>query len=121
MIELYKDGNTMAILTDAKDEREFIDEASELFGSIIQEDIDAEGPLSGNYIGDWEFQLNLWLPQIVDICCKYRGYKSSVREKRVLISGNGFFGMEATHSLNRRLKAVGIEPLDLGSNKHKED
>ena len=38
--------------------------------------------------GDWAFQLERWLPQLVDICCKYKGYKNTVKEKRVLFTGD---------------------------------
>ena len=105
MIELYKDGNVMAIQTDAKDEREFIDGFSNLLSDMIYEgkfmnvaDMEYIGPeekesearkeLSKSFGNDWAFQFNEWLPQMVDICCKYRGYKNTVHEKKLLIAGN---------------------------------
>ena len=82
MIELYKDGDNMAILTDASGEEDFLDQFSKLFGEMIEEE---------TFAHDWEFQLYRWLPEVVDICCKYRGYKNNVSERRVLCSGgNGF-------------------------------
>ena len=78
-IQLFKDGNTMSIVTDEGDERDFSQEFSHLISDMIDENV---------FGGDWEFQLDIWLPQYVDICCKYRGYKNSVEEKRVLIAGS---------------------------------
>ena len=112
MISFYKNGDTMGIETDCKDEREFLEGVSETFSSMIAEGrFMAEDLLKAEsleeipeiakkiniaspknlYGNDWAFQLNYWLPQIVDICCKYRGYKSAVAEKRLLIAGAGMF------------------------------
>jgi hypothetical protein len=82
MIELYKDGDRMAILTDAPDEDTFIRDMATVFGGLIEH---------GSFDYDWEFQFGYWLPAIVDICCKYRGYKNNVAERRVLCSGASGF------------------------------
>jgi len=90
MIELFKDGDMMAIKTDAKDEQTFLYEMSGLFDQMIQDQTFNGTCIVNDEIKmecDWEFQFSFWLPQIVDICCKYRGYKSNVNEKRVLIAG----------------------------------
>lgn len=80
LIQLFKNGTAMAIATEAKDEREFLDELSLMLGQAIEEE---------KYAGEWEHHLSKWLPQAVDICCKLKGYKTeSVREKRVLIAGD---------------------------------
>jgi hypothetical protein len=80
MIKLYKDGDHMSIVTEAKDEREFLENLAALLSRLID---------SGRHEGDWEFQLMRWLPQTVDICCKMRGYKvETVRERTVLIAGD---------------------------------
>jgi len=68
----------MSIVTDAKDEREFLDQMSEAFTELVE---------SGRYDGDWEFQFNFWLPQMVDICCAYRGYKNGVMIRKQFIAG----------------------------------
>ena len=78
-IQLHKDGDTMAIVTDALDEQDFTQEFSKLLSEMIDEN---------SFEGDWEFQFDIWLPQFVDICCKYRGYKNNVEEKKVLIAGS---------------------------------
>ena len=101
MIELFKDGDHMAIRTSCKDEREFLEKLALMLEGMIhdgkfiyahelgQEDPEdfADGPFLPPYHNDWGFQLQMWLPQIVDICCKYRGYKSEVYEERVFIAG----------------------------------
>jgi hypothetical protein len=94
MIELYKDGDQMAILTDAKDEREFMDEMSELLDRAIR---------SNENETDWQFQLQRWLPQMVDVCCKYRGYKcNNVQERRVFVAGDTMLnGSDPLHVINR--------------------
>lgn len=104
MIKLYKDGDQMAIQTDAKDERDFIDTISEALSNMLSDGmfIDVMDDKTKDIqpieewtekkgktlINDWHFQFEYWLPQIVDICCKYRGYKSTVQEQRVLITGD---------------------------------
>jgi hypothetical protein len=69
----------MAIVTDAEDETAFLDQVSKTLGALADSSI---------HTGDWTFQFDYWLPQIVDICCKYRGYKNSVIEHKVLCSGS---------------------------------
>lgn len=51
---------------------------------ILSEKIAAHEFDMGN---DWAFQLERWLPQLVDICCKLRGYKADVHEERVIVAG----------------------------------
>lgn len=62
-VKLYKDGDTMAIKSEAEDEQQFIREISQLLSEMIDE---------GVFEVDWAFQLGLWLPQIADICSRYR-------------------------------------------------
>ena len=83
----------MGIWTDAEDEREFLDQVAQLFGDLIGHGWctsfqSHSGDQETAMACDWEFQFNIWLPQIVEICCKYRGYKSEVKEARVLFYGN---------------------------------
>jgi len=82
MIQLFKDGDSMAIRTDCQTEDDFIGEFSEMFNELIGEDY---------YQGDWEFQLRMWLPQFVELCCAFRGYKNVVDKKTVMTVGNGVF------------------------------
>lgn len=79
MVKLFKSGDDMAIVTDAMDEREFNEHFVEALELLIE---------GGQYDGDWNFQLSRWLPQYVEICCKFRGYKSSVKERRMLTAGD---------------------------------
>lgn len=89
--KLYKDGDRMGIWTDAAGERDFLDEVSRLWDSLIASGWCCELHVAGEEVHlacDWAFQFGLWLPQVVEICCKLRGYKSNVEEKRVLFTGN---------------------------------
>jgi len=78
MIKLFKDGENMGISTNAQNESDFMDQFAELLSGLIEE---------GKYKNDWQFQLNYWLPQMVELCCKYRGYKSNVHEYRIMSVG----------------------------------
>lgn len=84
MIQIYEDKNGTAITTDAVDEREFIENMS----SLIYESIVTAKPDE-----DWHARLGQLLPQVVDIACRYRGYKSNVTEKRVLTTGQVLSGI----------------------------
>lgn len=101
MIEFYKDGDTLAIKTDANDEDKFIRDMSELLSGLIAKGefmyhVEDDDILSADRdriekaarANDWEFQLSYLLPLVVDICCKMRGYKSPVMEQRVLVAGH---------------------------------
>jgi len=76
--ELHKDGDCMGVVTSAATEDEFIGDFSRLLEALID---------TAEYGGDWLFQLQRWLPAMVDICCKYRGYNSQVQERRVFSAG----------------------------------
>ena len=75
--KLFKDGDNMAIQTDEREENDFIRSFCHILSNIIED---------GIFDHDWYFQLEYWLPQFVDICCKYRGYKNSVFAKTVLLT-----------------------------------
>lgn len=77
--EFFKNGDAMAIRTNAATEDEFIDSAAVILDRLIE---------GGKYDHDWDFQLTRWLRQIVDITCKLRGYKADVDEQRVLTAGD---------------------------------
>jgi len=81
MTELFKDGDHLSIVTDAKDEGEFLLEVCEALDVLIGK---------GTFEGDWDFQLGFWLPEIVDICCAYRGYKSTVAKRVMYIAGDPY-------------------------------
>lgn len=85
-VKLFKDGDTMAIETTCVDETVFIQRVSAVLGELAD---------AGAHINDWDFQLNIWLPQIVDICCKYRGYKNTIRTETVYTAGHFRAGGES--------------------------
>ncbi len=92
-LKLYKDGDQMAIQTDARDESEFTHAFVALLADMIE---------NKKYEHDWEFQLGFWLPQYVEICCKYRGYKTSVEERRVLIAGSSILTLPLVAEISDR-------------------
>jgi hypothetical protein len=111
MIRLFKDGDSMAIITDAPDEQAFVFQMADLLsrmlasgdffvgkdandGTLVKVDNkkgEITGPIDEVYANDWEFQFRFWLPQIVDLCCKYRGYKNTIQEKKLMMAGAGWF------------------------------
>jgi hypothetical protein len=82
-VQLYKDGNAMAIETDCDTEALFVRKFCHMLSEMIE---------AGSYDGDWEGQLHSWLPQFVEICNAYKGYKTSVRQKTVYIAGEASLG-----------------------------
>jgi hypothetical protein len=78
MIKLYKEGDSMGIETDCAACDDFVREMSEALSSLIDSKV---------HEGDWEFQLSYWLPQMVEICCKLKGYKADVEEHRLITAG----------------------------------
>lgn len=78
MIKLFeKDGST-AVQTDAKDEREFLDDISILMVEMMDDKIQKE-QLKGS--------LRALLPQMFDICCAYNNYKNNVDKKTLYTAG----------------------------------
>jgi len=79
MVELFKDGNVMAIKTDCINEVDFNEQFSDAVHSMIEDN---------RFEHDWAFQFATWLPQYAEICCVFRGYKSAnVHKHQVLIAG----------------------------------
>lgn len=77
LIELYEnyESRKFAISSRADNEREFLIEVSEV--------------LSSTPTTDWHTRLKELLPLIVEMSCKYRGYKTdSVFERRELVAGD---------------------------------
>lgn len=77
LVEVFEDyeSRRFAISSRAQSENEFITEVSQA--------------LANSQSTDWNTRLRETLPLIVDLCCKYRGYKAeSVHERRELIAGD---------------------------------
>ena len=77
LVELYENYETrkFAISSRADSEREFCNEIAQV--------------LSSTPTDDWQTRLKEVIPLIVDMACKYRGYKAeSVVERRELIAGD---------------------------------
>ena len=78
MIKLYKTGDNMGIVTDAKTEEDFVSQFCSAMGQMIDKKM---------HEGDWEFQFSYWLPQFASICMAYRGYKTDVRSSTTFETG----------------------------------
>jgi hypothetical protein len=77
LVELFEnyEARKFAISSKAEHEKEFINEVSQV--------------LSTTPTQDWGTRLKEVLPLIVDMCCKYRGYKAeTVFERRELVAGD---------------------------------
>ena len=74
MVEIYTrnvGGNKeFKIVTDCENEEDFLSDIAEVFETLIE---------IGKYDGEWGFHLQFLLPQIVEMCCKYRGHESRAR------------------------------------------
>jgi hypothetical protein len=80
MIEFFKNGDALAIRTDAQTENEFFDGLADAIQQMS----------NGEMKNDLEYHLRFWLPQAFEILCKLRGYKADVQEKRILMAGARF-------------------------------
>lgn len=89
MVKFFKDGDRMAIATDAKDENEFIYEISQLLDEMIDKKL---------HENDWQFQFQIWIPFIVNICNHYKGNKSPyviLKRNNLVYSGTEESDLEA--------------------------
>lgn len=77
LVDVFEDleKRKFAISSKAKDESEFITEVANAIGQASS--------------GDLTLRMRELLPLIVDMCCKYRGYKAeTVHERRELVAGD---------------------------------
>lgn len=77
LVELFENYETrkFAISSKAEHEKEFLVEVAQV--------------LSSTGTSDWNTRLRELLPLVVDMCCKYRGYKAeTVFERRELVAGD---------------------------------
>jgi len=89
MIEIYRNREEkgIVVITDEPYEKDFINAIAVVFDEMVKSD-------RFDY-GGWDF-FDHAIRSVVDICCKYRGYKNSVEERRQLLSGDaaGFFFLD---------------------------
>lgn len=70
-VRFHREGDKFAISTNTESERDFLDGAAAALAELIPS---AE-------------ELSRWLPLVVDISAKMRGYKADVIEKRLIVAG----------------------------------
>lgn len=76
MVKFFKDGKALALQTDAGNEQQFTRD----FAVALQDYITSQ-----HFEGQHE--LETWLKDFAEVCCKMRGYKAEVREQRLLTVG----------------------------------
>ena len=119
-VKFYKSGDSMGMETNARDEGEFMDLVIRAWAEAIQSGADewrdsADQPdaMPPLWTHDLEFQLGFWLNQVVDVCCKYRGYKAAdVRTEQVLKVGQcdeGPMNIEAECSIGTSVAEPVVE------------
>jgi hypothetical protein len=106
MIEFYKNDDAMAIRTDAASDTEFLDGCAKAMAEMIEQQ--AQG-------GDWEYALGFWLPQIVDISCSLKGYKSDVVTRTVRSAGSSHFIQSTAVAILNDRKEVTINTPEVGA------
>lgn len=70
-VRFHREGDKFAISTNTENERDFLDGAAAALAELIAS----------------ADELSRWLPLIVDVSCKLRGYKADVIEKRLIVAG----------------------------------
>lgn len=70
-VRLHREGDKFAISTNTETERDFLDGAAAALSELI--------PNSE--------EMSRWLPLVVDISARMRGYKADVIEKRLIVAG----------------------------------
>lgn len=71
-VRFHREGDKFAISTNTETEQDFLDGASSALAELGSAEAD---------------ELSRWLPLIVEISCKMRGYKAEVIEKRLIVAG----------------------------------
>ena len=77
-VQFFKQGLAFALQTDCNTEELFMEQFCTQLSEVIEE---------GKHAGEWEFHLRQWLPQCVELCNAYRGYKAKVVTKTVYTVG----------------------------------
>lgn len=70
-VRLHRDGDKFAVSTNADTERDFLDGAAAALADLVASAED----------------MARWLPLVVDVAAKLRGYKADVIERRLIVAG----------------------------------
>lgn len=90
------------IVTNATDDRQFLDECADSLCSILLEQEDIGGKydklrsLHGKSNDERLTMIRSWIEQVVDICCRHRGYKAPNVQERILLKTGPISFAEAT-------------------------
>lgn len=86
MLELFRDGDRFGIVTDAADERTFIEQFSSAVSELVHRESD---PVKRRA------EMNHWIRQSFEVICRLRGYKSTVRTRTLIEAGEFTPGQSA--------------------------
>lgn len=78
-VKFFKDGDAMSIETTCTTLESFMSHCGEALAALIERRA---------FETDWAFQLGFWLPQIVEIASKLKGYKADVYVEQVIRCGD---------------------------------
>jgi hypothetical protein len=78
-VKLWKEGDHMGIETNASDIKDFQYLMAEALSTLIE---------NKRFEGDWMFQLELWIPNMLEIAYALKGYKSDVEKDTIIRAGD---------------------------------
>ena len=98
-VKFYKDGDTFALETNHSDYGAFVRDVVSELSAMIEANL---------FESDWQFQLDEWLPQIMEIGSKLRGYKAEVSVQQVITAGA--LTMSDAHVIRAPQPGVNLPP-----------
>lgn len=78
MVVFHKDGDNLGITTDCTSKEDFSRECSEVLAYMIEQKF---------FEYDWEFQLNYWLPNIMEIGEVLQGREYARKNGNIITAG----------------------------------
>ena len=89
-VKLFKDGDSMGVETTCTDPDVFTKYFCLAITSLMEQKafkIDNDG-----HPGDWQYQLERWIPNAFDVLLKLKGYKSDAVEAKIIRAGATWYG-----------------------------
>jgi len=86
MLDLFKNDDRYGLVTDCADERTFLEQFAAALAAVTVKETDEVERAT---------QVENWLEQCVEVVCKLRGYKSTVRTRSLIEAGEFTPGQSA--------------------------
>jgi len=83
-VKFYRSENAFCIETTHTDTMAFLSETATAIGNMITDPQDS----MEYFASDWSHQLRNWLPHIVEIASKLKGYKAEVEVEQIIRAGS---------------------------------